>query len=152
MARCSRNQMPERHSLSLSLNIHGSVQQKSKYYARKAQSILHVAYIWLVTEEIKCQEGRRSLSSMLDIHDSVQQNSNRPGRHRLYPLRSIYMVQCIRNQMLGTHSLSQTLNIHGSVQQKSNAEKAQSIIYVEYKIRRKLLFSHLCLCPWTKTF
>ena len=127
MVRCSRNQniMRGRHSLSFTLNTYGS----------------------LLTEEIKCQEGRRSLSSTLDIHDSVQQNSNRPGRHRLYPLRSIYMVQCIRNQMLGTHSLSQTLNIHGSVQQKSNAEKAQSIIYVEYKIRRKLLFSHLCLCP-----
>ena len=121
MARCSRNKMPERHSLpSLSVNIHGSVQQKSKHYARKAQSILHLEYTWLVTEEIKCQKlGRRSLSLTLDIHDSVQQNSNWPGRQSLYLWRWIYMVQCIRNQMLGTHSLSLTLNIHGSVRSPS---------------------------------
>ena len=104
--------MPERHSLSLSLNIHGSVQQKSKYYARKAQSILHVAYIWLVTEEIKYQEGRRSLSSTLDIHAGL-------GAAEFESARKAW-------------SISLTFNIYGSVHQKSNARNAQSITDVEY--------------------
>ena len=103
--------MPESHSLSLSLNIHGSVQQKSKY-ARKAQSILHVEYIWLVTEEIKYQEGRRSLSSTLDIHAGL-------GAAEFESARKAW-------------SISLTFTIYGSVHQKSNARNAQSITDVEY--------------------
>ena len=55
MARCSRNQIPGRHSLSLMLSIHGSVHQISN--TRKAQSIIDVEYTWLGAAEIKYQEG-----------------------------------------------------------------------------------------------
>ena len=73
--------MPGRYSTSLTLNIHGSMQQKSntrmaqsiievdihgsvqqKSNARKAQSIVDVQYTWLGATVIKFQEGSLSLT------------------------------------------------------------------------------------------
>ena len=59
--------MSGRHSLSLTVNIHGSVQAEIKCQedlvqaeiklnAREAQSITDIEYTWLGAVEIKCQE------------------------------------------------------------------------------------------------
>ena len=85
ISRCSKNQMAGRHSLSLIMNIHASVQQKSN--ARKAQSIIDVEctwlgaggyslsivdflYTWLVCSWHPSQEGCHSLSLKLNINGS----------------------------------------------------------------------------------
>ena len=58
--------MAGRYSLSLTMNIHASVQQKSN--ARKAQSIIDVEYTWLGAAEIKIQEGTVSVSLTFFTH------------------------------------------------------------------------------------
>ena len=54
------------HSLSLTLNIHGLVHQKS--IARKAQSNIDVEYTWLGAAEIKFQAGTVSVSLTFFTH------------------------------------------------------------------------------------
>ena len=95
MLRCSRNQMPGRHSLSLTWNIHGSVQQKSK--SRRVQSQYRWRSLHMACLQLTSKPGRLPQSVIEVEHKWLVARGSK---------RWLYMARYSRNQMPGRHSLS----------------------------------------------